>query len=148
MRYFQRYSDLTAALTTQKFLPPFTAKHGFHCSRCTGNFPFREGLVPGYAVRRGSDEFTCYPCADAGQREELKARSGPIGAYVSGDATTITTWTGGELGRIVRSSRSRSGFHGSQQLHVRVRDVHGALWYGTGAGAGVFITLRPMKGRR
>lgn len=97
----------------------------------------------GYAYDSATREFVCYFCADARQVAALKTET-TYGAYVSGDAKTITTWSGGLLMRVLYTSELRSGF-GGRQLYVRARDVHGAEWYGRGAGAGMSIHLKRAK---
>ena len=88
----------------------------------------------------------CYACADQMQRTELADRSGPFLGYISSDGATFTTWTGGTLGRVTSHSSYRGGWHGSRLHCYRVRDVHGADWFGRSAGPGMCIRLRPCKG--
>ena len=80
------------------------------------------------------------------ERRELLDRSRPFTGYLSHDGKTFTTWKGAELGTVVRIDekvgRSRDG---SYLAHIRVRDVHGGMWQGRGAGRGMCITLRPCK---
>lgn len=102
----------------------------------------------GYAIT-ASGEKICYSCADKAQREELKDRSKPFCAYVSGDGKLITSWTGGELMKVTQSwpcqlTRS-SNWHDSKSYRsIRATDCHGRKWYGRGS-AGVCITLRAAK---
>lgn len=81
---------------------------------------------------------------DIRQKRELLDRSKPFYCYVSGDGQRVTGWKGNTLGRIVRSSQTRSGF-GGDMLAITVCDVHGNYWHGRGAGRGICITLRPSK---
>jgi hypothetical protein len=76
----------------------------------------------------------------------LLDRTQPFGGYLSGDGRTFTGWKGNRLGDVIHASYSRTGWHGAWITHVRVRDIHGAMWHGKGAGRGMCITLRPMKG--
>jgi hypothetical protein len=119
-----------------------------HCDDCGNAFPiYPKGHCGGTGYANCSDGKTvCYPCADKRQIAELLDRSRPFVGYLSSNTNRFTTWTGGELGRVVALTEAYSGFHGSRQTIVRVRDVHGALWHGRGAGAGMAIKLRPMKG--
>jgi len=119
-----------------------------HCDDCGTAFPIHPAGQcggTGYADCPNDGKRVCYPCADKRQVVELKDRSQPFTGYLSEGCERFTTWTGGTLGRVVALTEARSGFHGSRQTIVRVRDVHGALWHGRGAGAGMCITLRPMK---
>lgn len=122
-----------------------------NCAICGAAFPTPppSGGGSGYAVTRDGLHI-CYTCADAQQCEELKDRSKPLVAYVSSDGTKITTWTGGELMRVIRSvpcKLTRNSYTHSQKYYrsIRARDIHGGLWYGRGS-AGIAITLRPAKG--
>ena len=83
---------------------------------------------------------------DLRQRRGLLNRTKPFYCYLSGDGKTVTGWKGNVMGHVTRSSASRTGWHGSSLTHVRVTDVHGGKWYGKGAGRGMCITLRPVKG--
>ena len=91
----------------------------------------------------------CWTCADAAQVEQLRDRSRPFVAYVSGDGKSITTWTGGKLMDVRQSWRiplTRFSYtHGKTILHIRAQDVHGGNWFGRG-NPGIAITLRPTKG--
>jgi hypothetical protein len=145
-RHFDNYAALNAALDSGafRFLPQF-GPASFQCADC-GPRPLEtsgNACGTGYAIY-GDDTMICYACADARQRAELLDRSGPFSCYVSSDGRTVTTWTGGKLGDVVSSSLG--GGFGDRMLHVRVRDVHGGLWHGKGAGAGMSIRLRAMKG--
>ena len=76
----------------------------------------------------------------------LRERSRPVAGYLSGDGKHFTGWKGDKLGDVVRETTSR-GWHGGAQSCIRVVDVHGGVWHGRGAGRGMSITLRPVKGR-
>ncbi len=82
---------------------------------------------------------------DIRERKELLDRSKAFYCYVSGDSKRVTGWKGNTLGTIVRATKGRGGF-GDSMLYVKVRDVHGAYWYGKNAGASMCIKLRPCKG--
>lgn len=72
-------------------------------------------------------------------------------AYVSSDGREVTTWTGGNLGSISRSTPVKlarwSAFHGSHVYAYRVIDFDGARWHGRGS-PGMVITLKRVKGRK
>lgn len=102
-----------------------------------------EGCTFNYARNRQGDYFS-NEGACIREVRALLDRSGPTFGYLS--RQTFTDWKGNRLGDVVRHSTARNGFNGSTLHYVRVRDVHGALWYGAGAGEGMCITLRPMKG--
>lgn len=88
----------------------------------------------------------CYACADARQREDLKDRSKPFGAYLSDDGRKVTTWTGGELMTVTRETDWRIfGSSRNRGSCVSATDCHGKRWHGRGAGRGMCITLRPCK---
>lgn len=103
----------------------------------------RDGCSTNYA-RNNAGEVFSDEGVDIRERRELSHRAGPFCCYVSSLGGTVTGWKGNVLGQIVRSSIG--GGFGGRMLHVRVRDVHGGLWYGKGAGAGMCIMLRPTKG--
>lgn len=118
-----------------------------HC-KCGNAFPIHPAGytgASGYAVLP-SGEHICYPCADAQQRDELRDRSKPFVAYLSGDK--VTTWTGGELMRVTHSRPCKltrlSYTHDRRSYRsIRAVDVHGGHWTGRGSD-GVAIRLRPV----
>jgi hypothetical protein len=82
----------------------------------------------------------CYDCADAWQREELRTvRS--FTAYLTDEGRTISTWSGGTLGRVVQSGTGSAGYCGTA-TYVQVVDCHGQRWHGRGPGVGMYIRLR------
>lgn len=94
----------------------------------------------------------CYACCDEHAMNALLDRSKPFVAYVSNDGRTVTTWTGGHLGRIVQAlpcklSRRSWTHSDSSYRSLRVIDVHGNAWYGRGS-PGISIVLRACKGDR
>lgn len=158
LRVFETYPELSAAFAlpvdapgayraAQEFGPA-----GFRCDECGKVDIFPHSVKPyaaagcsaGYARTR-TNRMLCYSCADNGQRLELLDRSRPFGAYLSADSRTVTTWTGGKLGRAHGVRSSRSGWHGSRIYRFHVRDVHGEWWQARGQGPGMCCTLRPMK---
>lgn len=83
----------------------------------------------------------CYPCADAIQRAEL-VTTDRYTAYLSRDAQSVTTWTGGVLGRVTSHHTSRA----ARKTYVRVTDVHGQHWHGQGpAESGTYVGLRRVR---
>jgi len=102
-------------------------------------------FTAGYATLPDSRRI-CYACADAAQREELKDRSRPFCAYLSGDGSKVVTWTGGELMRVTRETGWRIfGSSRNRGACVTATDCHGQRWHGRGAGRGMAIKLRPCK---
>lgn len=90
-------------------------------------------MTTGYA-RTEDDRTLCYACADDEQRAELLTRS-DVFAYLSSDRKRVTTWTGGTLGTVTRYTVSAgrwSTFGIVHRCYVRVTDVHGQSWYGSG----------------
>lgn len=79
--------------------------------------------------------------------EHIKEHSKPIGAYLSSDGKNITGWKGNTLATVTWHSTSRTGWHGSSITHIQAVDQFGGRWYGKGAGRGMYITIRPMKGK-
>ena len=79
--------------------------------------------------------------------EQIRDHSKPVGAYLSGDGKHITDWKGNTLATVTRHSTSRTGWYGSRITHIQAVDQFGGLWYGKGAGNGMYITIRPMKGK-
>lgn len=119
----------------------------FRCAACGGVFDVQTSGATGYACRPDGG-LICYPCADRGQRDELRDRSKPFCAYVSGDGKTVTTWTGGKLMDITDSRpcalTRRSYTHSAESYRsIRARDVHGREWAGRGS-PGIAIRLRPV----
>ena len=82
------------------------------------------------------------------ERRELLERSQPFGCYLSSDGRHVTGWKGNILGTVIDSRPCKlprySFTHGKDYRSVRVRDVHGGLWYGRGS-PDIFIRLRPCK---
>lgn len=86
---------------------------------------------------------------DIREKRELLNRSKPVTGYLSSDAKRFTGWKGNTLGTVVFAKKTKltrwSHVHGNTILSVKVRDVHGGLWYGWG-NSGICITLRAYKG--
>jgi hypothetical protein len=85
----------------------------------------------------------CYPCADAAQLAHVAdPEVKRFTAYVNGDGTAITTWTGGKLAGIHTTGTSGGGFHGAEIFHVTAQTADGRTWYGKNGGLGMAINLR------
>lgn len=142
MKTFDTYAQYLGACTdrTVSSHRPPVAPYLWVCDRCGKASPGTDS----YGANRHG--MFCYDCCHALDVEQLLDRSKPFAGYLSTDGQSVGNWTGRVLGRVARSSTSRTGWHGSTLTHVRVRDVHGALWHGKGAGPGMYILLRPMKG--
>lgn len=121
-----------------------------HCADCALLIPppLPHATGTGYAILPDERKI-CYACADNRQREELKDRK-PFVAYVAGHGKTITTWTGGVLALITRSTTCRltrqSFIHGKTIQCIHARDIHGGHWTGRG-NPGLAIKLRPVKAK-
>ena len=107
------------------------------------------GCAAGYATTP-SGERICYGCADAAQVADLaSADARPFTGYMSSDGKTWTTWTGGKLGDVVSVGAvhpwTRRSVFGERRF-IRVVDVHGQWWSGTGA-PGMYAKLRKVKPR-
>jgi hypothetical protein len=105
-----------------------------------------DGIGTGYAVTMDGEKI-CYSCADTRQRDGMKTAS-IIGAYISSDGRSVTTWTGGKLATVIRSTHVRltrvSFAHGGSIRAIRAVDDTGAHWYGRGS-PGLAVTLRRAK---
>lgn len=77
----------------------------------------------------------------------MEAHSKPVSAYLSGDGARITGWKGNTMATVTHTSTSRTGWYGSRITHIRAVDHFGGHWYGKGAGKGMYITIRPAKGK-
>jgi hypothetical protein len=99
------------------------------------------GGAAGYATTADGRRI-CYADADAAQRDELRTAA-RFTAYLSGDGKTVTTWSGGTLGRVTAQWESKR----ARKTYVRVTDVHGGTWSGQGpAESGTYVSLRRVKG--
>lgn len=100
-----------------RFLPEY-GPAGFKCCDCGAVRTFPQSPPNGVHIggtgyaRVDGGQLCCYECADARQRVELLDQSKPFHAYLKLDplAARVTTWTGGELGRVHNVSCSRSGW--------------------------------------
>lgn len=118
------------------------------------NPPGPAGGAAGYATSRGPPEVSvCYPCAEAGEREEM-ARSHATGgrwfSYLAADGSTLGNWTGSPLAVVVACTPSgnlwadRLGSQMGRLYRLRAIDGKGRLWVGTGF-KGAYARLRAAK---
>lgn len=99
------------------------------------------GIGTGYA-RTTDGRTLCYACADAAQRADIETADA-MTVYHTGD--TVTTWTGGVLGRVVGSSRWRNALTGSRMMSLRIRTPGGRIMAGRyGCDWSQAVTLRPV----
>ena len=87
----------------------------------------------------------CYPCADTRTRMDMR-KTDTVFAYLAKNGRHVTTWTGGELARVLSVSPPRnSGF--GRRLYVRAIDPTGQRWHGSGpADSGKYVRLTKTKG--
>lgn len=150
MKVFQNYAEYRAANVRHV---PDNGPMGYVCHGCKqtitlpGTVPGFKGGACGYAVTP-NNEMLCFPCADADQRESLETGNRCVG-YLSADGKSLTTWTGGILGKVTDWNPCKltrvSYTHGKSYRSVRVTDCHGSEWYGRGS-PGIAISLRRIKG--
>jgi hypothetical protein len=115
------------------------------CSETGETFTIeQQGCSFNYAQKR-SGEIYSDKGVDLIERRELLDRSKPFTCYVSSDEKNVTGWKGNILGTIISRSRTARRWNYPAMVSIRVRDVHGGLWHGRGQGAGMCITLRPLK---
>jgi len=135
----------------------------FVCASCGTEHPIRHeggtgyGIVAegsAYWVSRGiaADSRICYPCCHLADLESLKTQD-RFFAYLecsqSGERVgmEVHNWPGAKLGTVTWLGgvmwRTRFGYDGERR-YLRVRDVHGQYWHGTGA-AGMYCRLRRRK---
>ena len=120
------------------------------CSETGERFTIqRDGHSLNYATRRDGRIVSDRGAAIL-QRRALLDRARPFPGYLSSDERHLTDGQGNILGTVTWSRPVKlprwSYVSGYRMVSVRVRDVHGGLWYGRGAGGGMSINLRPAKG--
>jgi hypothetical protein len=125
-----------------------------YCHDCGDKLPDKPTTgATGYALRViGTYEVRiCYSCADDHHRAELETETDTIG-YVSSDGKQITTWTGGELMKVVSEHSTPFGkgrWYGplsARLWYYRAVDANGNRWYGKGSGRGMNIRMHKAKG--
>ncbi len=91
-------------------------------------------------------------CWDCCLREELEALKTATqhNAYLHEEADrrlTLRNWPGGLLARVTESWETSCGgfLRGRNILRFRAVDVHGAKWYGTSPGVGMYARMHRAK---
>lgn len=120
------------------------------CASCAAflRAPLSTGGATGFAAIDGPEgrkQRICYPCADEMQRAEVRdSKPGDrFCAYIGSDGETVTTWSGGRLGK-------RLGAWGAlhpwsrERRYLTVRMDDGSEWYGT-AAPGIWASLKKSK---
>lgn len=69
----------------------------------------------------------------------------PFTAYLKGQK--VTNWTGLKLCTVTQRSSARSGFGRTERVTVHARCIDGHTYVGRGPGDGMYLNLRPKKGR-
>ena len=111
-----------------------------------GHSPSPHGdLSTGTAIERSTGDEICWHCADERVRESMRTES-RLSAYLTDDGR-ITTWSGGELARVVSNTKRRIGFGLNTFRHyICAVDSTGRRWHGTSPGPGMYCLLRASKG--
>lgn len=141
-------------MTTLPSNTPTTMKNTIETLDCGHAESEHSEITRGYAVLPDGRKI-CYDCATKRQIEDLKDRSKPFCAYVSLVSKDswlgykITTWTGGELMRVMSAKPcklTRQSFTHDRGnfMSIHAVDVHGGHWAGRGS-EGIVIKLRPVK---
>lgn len=102
-----------------------------------------DGCDAGYA-RTNDGRVLCYFCADVEQlvTAQHAQRGDRIYAYLSSDGQSITTWTGGMLGRVTRRTEGWIS-PTARGVYIAAKILGGPWVYGRGSGNGMCIALRP-----
>ncbi|MGW4718802.1 hypothetical protein [Nocardia sp. NPDC004260] len=101
----------------------------------------RAGIGTGYGIDPDTDLSHCYRCMDDRARAVLEALPhgpGRVLAYVASDGRTLTTWSGGELARVIDHRRGRRSDWWKFQRGRRT-------FYGRNAGPGMAVIVRAYK---
>jgi hypothetical protein len=114
----------------------------FRCHDCGEIEHVRQNGGTGYAVLSEKDSVICYPCADEREREFLTNNERFTG-YISEDGRTLTTWTGGYLGKVLIGERHPWS---RERHYVTVETYDGSVWHGTGA-PGQWCSIRRSKSK-
>lgn len=104
----------------------------------------RASNAAGYGVDRETDRSRCYGCSDARARAALDALAYGLGrmvGYVSADARTLTTSTGGELARV-------TAHRAKNHRHFWQFERGGRRFHGANAGPGNVVYVRAYKAAR
>lgn len=120
------------------------------CSKCQildcGHMPSPHSeCASGYA-RTDDDKRICYECADARTLESMRTIPRVV-LYL--DGASVTTWSGGIMGRVVsrvsRRMRTPNARWTHERVFLRVIDRNGRHWYGSGPGDGMYCRLRATR---
>lgn len=119
-----------------------------HCSDCGNPFPVlptnhHGGTGRCIILSTEGDKEICYKCAFERTKKEM-ATSDRIGAYLSSEGKTVTTWSGETLGTVIDLRYMRLFGH-LRKCSIRVRAFDGTIWYARGADQGMHCTLRRAK---
>jgi hypothetical protein len=85
-------------------------------------------FVTGYATTPDGKQL-CYECAANELRKDMIS-SGKSFLYMSSKGTTVTTWVGQEIAKIVITNKSKGNF-GDDRFYFRFR-FNGDVWSGMG----------------
>lgn len=116
-----------------------TENVSFECCDCHQVSPVQLSGGTGYACLPGGG-LCCYPCADKRARADLLTETRAC-HYVSGDGLRLTTWTGGDLGRVYMG---RLHPWSLDRRYISATDCHGQHWHGTGS-PGMWASLKKCK---
>lgn len=104
-----------------------------------------EECTTGYATTPDGKRI-CYSCADERTREQMRT-SAEIVLYLSGNA--VTTWTGGNMGRVTsrvpRALRVPGSYGKHTRIYLNVIDLDGKRWHGTSPGDGMYCRLHATR---
>lgn len=107
-----------------------------------GHHPSPHSLITtGYGTDVNGKKI-CWECCHKRDLESLKTDD-KLFAYWS-ETNMVTNWPGGVLGVVISYWPVRNNFCG-HLYHLKVRDAYDQMWYGKGAGRGVYVKLRKCK---
>lgn len=150
-------------ITTAVFMPDTWLDCGHQAPERT------PGVANGVAIDTITNQTMCYPCADTAHLGQLlRLETGyngyaylrlghPLGRnqLAPGVVGEVTSWSGAVLGVVIPGTVTTQhgiGFGGvrTERIHFRALVTDGkrnALFYGTGAGDGMIVTLKRMLDR-
>lgn len=103
--------------------------------------PSDDGIAANYAIDANTKTL-CYECAYIAERVAMTMTDDYV-AYLNADNSNVVTWTGRSLGSVTKVTKSED----AQKTYVRVRDLEGKDWYGTGPlDSGSYVRLHRTKG--
>jgi hypothetical protein len=86
----------------------------------------------------------CWECSYKREQEALKRTTHYV-AFLASDGKTLTTWPGQTLARVTRLWTIPNNMAG-KLYRFRAVDVHGAAWYGSTPGHGMYARMHKAKG--